>query len=158
LGKVVSSVSNVVKTQIAGRQTHTGHFLWMAFATWQAEGMPGLSAFGTSSTSGIETLETTGSELIHTRTSDPRSFLDLTFGDCLASDWQGYLDWIRANAGDGLQRFQVSYFNTDVQLVRCDQVKMREPGAERKAVQSVYGRRTWACGLQVVQSDFYVAG
>lgn len=161
LGKMTGVADPFISFEFAARTTRNNsvrpYIVFAPEAVWQATSVPGSGGLETSVESGIETMDTTGKELLHTRTRESREFAELTFRDVRALDWESYKAWVSVRLSGGLYRFHAAYMDHDAGRTRCDLVKLREPGAALTAVSKALVLRNWSVGLAVVQRDYWLA-
>lgn len=122
---------------------------------WQAGSVSASGGVDNVRLSGVETLETAGKELIHTRVREPQDYAELTIRDVMAADWAAYKTWLRDVAGDGLRKFVAAYNDGDAGRV-CNVVKLRAPGEELTARSAARVLRSWSVELQIVQRGAYL--
>lgn len=133
----------------------SGYRLLAAVSAWQAVSVPGTGGMETSYESGLETLDTTGGELLHTRVRDEREFVELTLRHVNWTDYQAYKAFLVEELAGGLKRFVAVYRDEDAGVERCDVVKLRNPGAALQARYDARVLRTWVLELQVVQRNLF---
>lgn len=161
LGKITGIVGNVISFQFAAQSTRaTGSYTFSLFTPldyWQALTVPGTGGITVSQEEGIETLDTAGKQLLHTRIREPRDYVEILMKDAKASDWQAWRDWVRNEINGGLYQFCAAYMDHDAGRVRCDLVKMRNPGAALRAESQARVLRSWAIEVQVIERDSWLA-
>lgn len=159
LGKVTGKSGTTVSFQFPAQSTkNTGAETWWVFTPsvpFQASSTVGTGGTTTSEENGIETLETAGKELLHTRIREPRDYVEILIRDAIASDWAAYRNWMRSEINGGLYQFVCAYRDHDAGRIRCDTVKMRSPGAALQAQSKAFALRSWPIDLQVIQRDYF---
>ena len=160
LGKIKSVAGSTITfefpVQVARNLLATAHDFFTPGVVWQASDVRGTGATVTSYESGIETLDTTGKELLHTRIREAREYVEFALRDIKAADWQAYRQWVIMETLGGLYNFMVAYMDHDVGKRRCDVVKFRSPGQALRAAERAKVLRSWVTELQIVQRDLYV--
>ena len=156
LGKVTSVAAGYVYFQVPAPQAYPGGGkVFVPAEKWQAASVAGTGGMATDRDSGIETLKTTGSELLHSRTSDARDFVDIIIRDVDWTDFRDYKAFVKDKIADGLGRFVAAYRDEDLGGIRVDLVKMRNPGEALRAKSNVRVLRSWGLGIQILSRNYY---
>jgi hypothetical protein len=157
LGRILTVNGLVVTCRlVAQRARNAGDRFWVAKYVWQAASVPSVAEYDREVDPGIATLETTGAVPLRTRVRDVGERVRLTLGSAAASDWAGYLDWLRDRADWGLGQFTAAWRDQDKGVVRTAVVAL---GATERGFQTrvpLAGLRTWEMELVVAGEDGYL--
>lgn len=155
LGRIRLITGSTVHFQFPSPRAYSPGVAIVPEFVWQAGRASASGGVVSHRASGIETLDTSGKELIHTRIREPRDYAELTIRDVDVADWVAYKAWLREVAGDGLRKFVAAYNDGDTGRV-CNVVKLRSPGDELTARTDARVLRSWSVELQIIQSGFYL--
>lgn len=157
LGKATAVASATVTTMYRGRIARSaGALVWTPTASWQAASVISLGACSQDWSTGIETLETTGAQPLHTKVAEHRDLVEMTWSMADRADRVALKAWLLANAGDGLGSFTAAWNDVELGAVATAKVKLSEPGRVFSAQSTAYRLRSWVLGLCVVAADSYL--